>query len=489
MTGRMLLILAVAASCGCGGSSDPATEDDAVPEVTAVGAPLGMPVTADVGATGGTVTSADGKLVLRIPAGALATTTTITIQRITAEAPGGLFAWRLGPEGTTFAVPIELVMTYGADDVIGSSAEALEIGFQNADRTWSVLNQITHDPVAQTLVATTTHFSDWSSLQGLQLRPGAPIVQVGKSIELVVNNCRPVDMNETVSLLSACVPTKLATTDWSVNGMVGGNAALGKIDSKATGTATFAAPMQRPMPSARVAVSTSFTSRRGAKSLLVAQVAIVDTVGWSGAVKYVGSGSKKTNTVTLAGTTRTQIDILHVVSGSGAMYFEPSFIPEAMLVDLQFGDWSESREEVDVATDTQPVCPQVNTSTFTQRYHGFALPVEPATGFVFLSISGNTYQLGLSTLPGFATGPHRIASSGHLVPGGTGTNCMPAATSDTTFEDSLDFPQQPFTIEGTIDPKKPNEISGQATFTYVPTLEVDATQRFDVTWRFSRPVD
>ncbi len=71
--------------------------------------PVGEPVTATIGAAGGTVTSPDGHLLLDIPAGALAGDVAISIQQL--EVDGGL-GWSLAPEGTTFAVPVLARLTF-----------------------------------------------------------------------------------------------------------------------------------------------------------------------------------------------------------------------------------------------------------------------------------------------------------------------------------------------------------------------------------------
>lgn len=70
---------------------------------------------AAIGAAGGSLSSADGKLTLTIPAGALGNTETITIESVDpsalpSEFSGGnsLAAYKLGPDGTRFSQPIEI---------------------------------------------------------------------------------------------------------------------------------------------------------------------------------------------------------------------------------------------------------------------------------------------------------------------------------------------------------------------------------------------
>ena len=74
-------------------------------------------------------------------------------------------AWRLGPEGQTFLTPVQLVIAYGDDDVNGSAPEVLEIGFQNTDGTWSVLNDFTLDATANNVGMT------WRKLNAPPIAP------------------------------------------------------------------------------------------------------------------------------------------------------------------------------------------------------------------------------------------------------------------------------------------------------------------------------
>jgi hypothetical protein len=81
--------------------------------VTPPGEVRGKPVQVMIPAAGGILISPDGILTIEVPAGALASAQTLTIQPITNQAPGGLgAAYRLGPEGQTFAVPVTLTFTY-----------------------------------------------------------------------------------------------------------------------------------------------------------------------------------------------------------------------------------------------------------------------------------------------------------------------------------------------------------------------------------------
>ena len=77
----------------CGGSKKaPATT--ASPAVTAVGETQGAGVAVTIGPAGGTASSADGKLQLIVPPGALAADTALSVTPLSVTAPGGKIAYR-----------------------------------------------------------------------------------------------------------------------------------------------------------------------------------------------------------------------------------------------------------------------------------------------------------------------------------------------------------------------------------------------------------
>src|SRR3989442_690804 len=73
------------------------------PAVTAVGVPIGLSDSLPIGTSGGTIASPDGRLEILIPANALSSITSIGIQLITNNTPGGAgIAYRLTPAGQLF---------------------------------------------------------------------------------------------------------------------------------------------------------------------------------------------------------------------------------------------------------------------------------------------------------------------------------------------------------------------------------------------------
>ena len=132
-----------------------------IPVVTAIGTPMGTATTASIGPTGGSLSSSDSRFTLTVPAGVVADTTTFSIQPITNGAPGGVgSAYRLGPDGQIFAVPIELTWNYSAGDLAGTAPEFLAVSYQDAQGHWLRYTNGTLDSAKGTLTITTDHFTD-----------------------------------------------------------------------------------------------------------------------------------------------------------------------------------------------------------------------------------------------------------------------------------------------------------------------------------------
>jgi hypothetical protein len=251
-----------------------------LPVATSVGTSLGESVSVTIGAAGGVLASPDGGLRLLVPAGALSQDTALTLEPITRTAPGGRGeAWRLGPAGTTFAQAATLRLQL-PDFATASLLPALGVGYQDAQGYWRWLDAVTRDTAGQSLSVTTTHLSDWSVLEGVQLSPLAATLKEGQSQALQVVDCvstKAAD-DQLGRLLSDCrgalAPLAPITT-WSVNGEAGGDGTLGTVHSSANAEAIYAAPGTAPTPNT-VAVSATLPDGLGefAKAVLVSQLTI-----------------------------------------------------------------------------------------------------------------------------------------------------------------------------------------------------------------------
>jgi hypothetical protein len=274
------LLMALAA-CGSGGGSTAPTPAEPNPPVpptapaptppaapapapTALGVVLGDASSAEIGPAGGSLESPDGSLRLTVPPGAFDRVRTVAITPISNQAHGGLgVAWRITPEGLDTPVPMTLEWRYPEAQVRGMSH--LNVAVQGADGVWRTTGNLQHDAAQRTLRVQTTHFSDWSFVAGVQLRPGTAEVQTGRTLELTVRHCASGADASTPGRqqLFACEDDGaggIATSGWAVNGAAGGDSSVGQLSGssafigKRLYTAPPALPAQNP-----VAVSVRYT--------------------------------------------------------------------------------------------------------------------------------------------------------------------------------------------------------------------------------------
>lgn len=250
--------------------------------VTPAGIPEGLPTFATIGASGGTLVSSDGRLTVTVPAGALAGDTEVGIQPITATAPGALgAAYRLTPEGRSFAQPATLTFRYSAEEAGASAPSALRVATQDAQGRWG-LPATTSDASMRTLSVATTHFSDWSYVSGEQLRPASASVLVGTSQPLQYSVCGDADdgrggddENHQRFLLPCTDVHSPFPARWAVNGINGGNASIGRIgppDVSRDWYGVYDAPATVPSPNP---VAASVTWGDQAQLTLVSQLTVV----------------------------------------------------------------------------------------------------------------------------------------------------------------------------------------------------------------------
>lgn len=241
--------------------------------VTPPGMAIGSTLQKSVPMTGGQVVSADGRLTIDVPTGALTGTQMISVQPISNGGPGGIgAAYRLGPEGVTFAQPVKLTFKYTKAELVGTEALALRVAYQDKEGRWNSLKKFTLDEAAQTVTVETTHFSDWELYTGWKLTPESTSTPPQKFVALQVKVCAADDpgSDELAALVSTCTPDPefFRADEWAVNGMTGGTQQVGTVSgSMVNGTAQYLAPGQAPA-SNPVSVSASVTAKSGRKLLL-----------------------------------------------------------------------------------------------------------------------------------------------------------------------------------------------------------------------------
>jgi hypothetical protein len=301
---RRLSLLAFLALCyGCNGDDSPSNPQSHDPVPTAPGVPDGAPTATTIGPGGGSLASSDGLFTVEIPAGALTVDAEIGIQPITNTAWGGLGrGYRLTPDGLTFATPVDLAFTIPDSMVASTAPEFLDVAVQDDAGLWYVLKNRAFD--AGTLTATTTHFSDYSAISGVQIEPVQATVQTGKTVALSVRYCsfEPITGDqELVALAASCdnevVP--LGTfTNWSVNGIKGGGADAGIVAENGSPIhAIYTAP--NTVPSANPVAVSVMTNFEGHQALLVSNITVTDAGSWAGtSVMNLADGTTITSNIT-----------------------------------------------------------------------------------------------------------------------------------------------------------------------------------------------
>lgn len=287
------VLVSLLTACGGGsGGTTPPVSTPTVPTATAVSVASGVPVSATIGAAGGSVVN--GKVALNIPAGALAADTLITIQPTTSTAHGGLgSAFQMTPDGQTFAKPVELKFTYTDQNLGGSSPETLGVAFQTPTGFWQWLGPVTVDSAAKTISVNTTHFTRFEDVAGYRMIPLSKTIKVKETAALKVLVCyaKSVDENDPQPLALDCKNANsqgtLVPSEWSVNGVVGGNATVGTVSGSGSG-ATYTAPATKPTPNT-VVVSASINTASHGKTIVVSNITISDMSVYTGTVHFTTS--------------------------------------------------------------------------------------------------------------------------------------------------------------------------------------------------------
>jgi hypothetical protein len=248
---------------------------------TEVGLPDGELVSKVIGAAGGTISSADSRVTLTIPAGALPKDTQILIQPITNEAPNGLgAAYRFLPDGITFAKPASLTFHYDPRRVSVNSAEAFGIATQGTDRHWRRTSKVDVDTNARSIATPMPHFSDWTAYELYMIEnisfEGKGYVELGGSVEvelIYANTIEPLEVDYDGSKLEI-EEVKFRVAGGAANGSIMAKGGGRSEDKGALYAATFTAPSKSP-PSNPVTVVADITLKgRKAKLQAVKQILI-----------------------------------------------------------------------------------------------------------------------------------------------------------------------------------------------------------------------
>ncbi len=273
------------------------------PVITERGTESGAAVSITIGSGGGSFQSADGILTVIVPAGALTTSTTLTIQPITNEAPMGQGGgYRLGPEGATFAKPVQLKFTYDEQSLDGTLEDFLWIVTQAEDRSWNGVVKSVIDKTANTVTVETTHFSDWAMgrFMELSLVPSSATLKKGESLSLKLNGFQmpqeeldelapltlikeePLDELTPITSIQPAEERllKFRVVKWTLNGSAAPVSGSSGSLSATKSTATYKAPNIRPANNpVAVTVELEASTHQGTKFkyLITSSISIVES--------------------------------------------------------------------------------------------------------------------------------------------------------------------------------------------------------------------
>jgi hypothetical protein len=257
---KVLIVLMLATPFICIAQTDTAGFIETPHIATAIGKPNGERVSVKMNKEGGSIKSTDGRVELIIPEGALSSKTTISIQPIGNNAPGGVGnGYEFEPSGTTFNTAVQLIFHYTKEELDGTLAGFKNMATQHKDGKWYKLKNILVDTTAKTITSSIKHFSSYVSFDEIKISPLQAKVKVGKSIYPVVtyNSVPDDDMDDLAPLPTAKpspsngeddlapLPTplkKFPSLKWFVNGVPNGNTVTGTIKIIDSRIAKYTAP-------------------------------------------------------------------------------------------------------------------------------------------------------------------------------------------------------------------------------------------------------
>lgn len=224
----------------------------------------------EIGADGGSISSADGRLTVSIPAGALAANTMISIQAISSTLPMHVGnAYRLGPEATTFSIPVVITLKYEDSLLTGSLPQLLNIAYQDATGIWNAIQDCVRNASDKTISAETKHFSDWTVFESYNMKVGDNPIYVNGSTWLKVYELEMLHMIDGTVLMGDTLAVPPGEVTWRLDGD-------GTLLPLGAAT-TYGAPSVKPVPDP-VTVSADIESVMDANGKPIGKVTLVSNI-------------------------------------------------------------------------------------------------------------------------------------------------------------------------------------------------------------------
>jgi hypothetical protein len=303
---KIIVFISLFVSVTAGAQNNAVENTTAKPIITESGKPVGEKAEMKIGKEGGSFTSSDGKIRLKVPEGAVSKNTTFSIQPATNLLPNGNGkTYRIEPSGINFQKPLQIIFYY-ADDVEKNTGSLLGVAMQDEKGKWFSVNKAVNDTISKTLAASINHFSSYTYYLQSHLSPKSARVKVNESLRIKILRLVPLESDD--DLLAPLGETEINVPDvWSVNGIPRGNSAVGLVSASQNKSAIYQAPAQVPQQNpvaVTVQPDNSLKSTEG--KLLVSNITVYDDAyevkmeaflkggspdAWGGVVTYKDEGS------------------------------------------------------------------------------------------------------------------------------------------------------------------------------------------------------
>ncbi len=297
-----------------------ATTSDEPALTTPVAAPIDAAIVQSIGSAGGRVTSADGEIVVDVPAGALADGSEVRLQPIANPVPDGFGAGaRLQITGT-LAKPLALRLAYPQS--MAPHADGLGVALRRADGGWTAMPLMQIDKPGRTLTLQIGADDASSAAAGKQaakagaaanvsidfdviryldfhLSPKEASVRTGETRRLVPYARTRVQIGhvcvpdaDTGCLAAPLMDTKEIPFEnakagysrkWYVFAEEGGDAASGTVTPTGTVGATYKAPAEVPDPNPVLVGFVSVHQQSGRSITLSSKITVTAPV-WTGTI-------------------------------------------------------------------------------------------------------------------------------------------------------------------------------------------------------------
>lgn len=153
--------------------------------VQPVGSPQGTAVVKTIGASGGTITSGDGRFTVTVPAGALDKDVAISMQPISNTNGSGVGAgYRMLPDGQKFLKGLTMTFAYTDEEVEQTIPEALGIAYQNKEGIWMSVGGVALDKAKKQISVEVDHFTDFTFFEYVWVDPVYKAIDPGRSVTI-----------------------------------------------------------------------------------------------------------------------------------------------------------------------------------------------------------------------------------------------------------------------------------------------------------------